>query len=82
MLHNACLLIDDIEDNSTLRDGVPVAHLIYGTPLTINTSNYIYFLAMQKVFTLDHPHAINIFAGRLQSVHVHMTRFSLIDCSY
>ena len=31
-LHNASLLIDDIEDGSELRRGVPVAHAIYGEP--------------------------------------------------
>ena len=36
MLHNASLLIDDIEDNSKLRRGVPVAHSIFGVPSTIN----------------------------------------------
>ncbi|CAG8496959.1 5769_t:CDS:10 [Diversispora eburnea] len=29
MLHTASLLIDDVEDNSILRRGVPVAHTIY-----------------------------------------------------
>ncbi len=30
MLHNASLLLDDIEDSSILRRGIPVAHKIYG----------------------------------------------------
>ena len=30
LLHNASLLVDDIEDNSKLRRGVPVAHSIFG----------------------------------------------------
>ena len=30
MLHNASLLVDDIQDNSILRRGIPVAHKIYG----------------------------------------------------
>jgi geranylgeranyl diphosphate synthase type 3 len=63
MLHNASLLIDDIQDNSKLRRGVPVAHHIYGVPLTINTANYIYFLAMQKALTLQHPDVTKIFVG-------------------
>jgi geranylgeranyl pyrophosphate synthase len=28
MLHNASLLIDDIEDSSMLRRGIPVAHKV------------------------------------------------------
>lgn len=52
MLHNASLLIDDIEDNSQLRRGNPVAHKIYGIPQTINTANYVYFLALQEILAL------------------------------
>ncbi|KAI0250052.1 isoprenoid synthase domain-containing protein [Lactifluus subvellereus] len=52
MLHNASLLIDDIEDNSQLRRGLPVAHKIYGVPQTINSANYVYFLAFQEILTL------------------------------
>jgi len=52
MLHNASLLIDDIEDNSQLRRGRPVAHKIYGVPQTINTANYVYFLAFQETLAL------------------------------
>ncbi|WWC85164.1 uncharacterized protein L201_000021 [Kwoniella dendrophila CBS 6074] len=52
MLHNASLLMDDVEDNSELRRGLPVAHTIYGIPQTINTANYVYFLAMQELLSL------------------------------
>ena len=31
-LHNASLMIDNIEDNSRLRRGTPVAHLVFGVP--------------------------------------------------
>ncbi|KAG1848727.1 isoprenoid synthase domain-containing protein [Suillus subalutaceus] len=52
LLHNATLLVDDIEDDSQLRRGIPVAHKIYGIPQTINTANYIYFLACQELSAL------------------------------
>ncbi|RPD57345.1 terpenoid synthase [Lentinus tigrinus ALCF2SS1-7] len=52
MLHTASLLIDDIEDDAQLRRGVPVAHKIYGIPQTINSANYVYFLAYQQLFAL------------------------------
>lgn len=61
MLHNASLLIDDIEDNSKLRRGNPVAHSIYGIPQTINTANYVYFLALQKIMALEIPEATKIY---------------------
>ncbi|OJA20136.1 hypothetical protein AZE42_09305 [Rhizopogon vesiculosus] len=52
LLHNASLLVDDIEDDSQLRRGIPVAHKIYGVPQTLNTANYVYFLAYQELSTL------------------------------
>ncbi|XP_072415587.1 geranylgeranyl pyrophosphate synthase isoform X3 [Chiloscyllium punctatum] len=69
MLHSASLLIDDIEDNSKLRRGFPVAHSIYGVPCVINSANYVYFLSLQKVMTLDHPEAIKIFTHQLLELH-------------
>ncbi|EGO26372.1 hypothetical protein SERLADRAFT_447591 [Serpula lacrymans var. lacrymans S7.9] len=54
LLHNASLLVDDIEDDSQLRRGMPVAHKIYGIPQTINTANYVYFLAYQELACLRH----------------------------
>jgi len=52
MLHAASLMVDDIEDDSQLRRGQPVTHKIYGIPQTINSANYVYFLAYQELFTL------------------------------
>jgi geranylgeranyl diphosphate synthase type 3 len=44
------LRMDDVEDSSDLRRGIPVAHKIYGVPQTINSANYVYFLAMQELY--------------------------------
>ncbi|CAO1631662.1 unnamed protein product [Parajaminaea phylloscopi] len=49
MLHNASLLMDDVEDNSDLRRGMPVAHKVYGTPQVLNTANYVYFLVFREI---------------------------------
>ncbi|KJE91883.1 geranylgeranyl pyrophosphate synthetase [Capsaspora owczarzaki ATCC 30864] len=69
MLHSASLLIDDIEDNSKLRRGVPVAHLIYGVPSTINCANYAYFLALERVLKLNKPEAVAAFTEELLELH-------------
>lgn len=69
MLHNASLLIDDIEDNSVLRRGIPVAHHIYGIPHTINTANYVYFLGLQKALSLNHPDVTRVFTEQLLELH-------------
>ncbi|KAJ5938018.1 Terpenoid synthase [Penicillium verhagenii] len=61
--------IDDVEDNSVLRRGIPVAHNIFGTAQTINSANYVYFLALQEVQKLNNPTAINIFVAELLNLH-------------
>ena len=69
MLHNASLLLDDIEDNSILRRGVPVAHKIYGVPSTINSANYVMFICLERVLSLGHPQAVKVFCEQMLELH-------------
>jgi geranylgeranyl diphosphate synthase type 3 len=69
MLHTASLLVDDVEDSSTLRRGLPVAHSIFGIPQTINSANYIYFVALQELQKLKNPKAITIYTEELLNLH-------------
>ncbi|KAJ6109480.1 Phyllocladan-16-alpha-ol synthase [Penicillium sp. IBT 16267x] len=69
MLHTASLLVDDIEDNSQLRRGQPVAHSIFGAAQTFNSGNYVYFLALQEIQKLNSPRAIEIYVDAL--IHLH-----------
>lgn len=80
ILHNASLLVDDVEDGSTLRRGLPVAHKIYGTAHTINCANFEYFLALQKLMEMHKVvgsdkskhiivSAVNIFTEELINLH-------------
>lgn len=69
MLHNSSLLIDDIQDNSILRRGIPVAHSIYGVASTINAANYAIFVALEKVSTLGHPEATTVCIEQLLELH-------------
>jgi geranylgeranyl diphosphate synthase type 3 len=68
-LHNASLLVDDIEDNSKLRRGNPVAHSIFGVPCVINTANYVYFLALEKCQALNNSQAMNVFVLEILNLH-------------
>lgn len=46
LLHNASLVVDDIEDAATERRGGPPAHLSYGVPIALNAANAAYFRAL------------------------------------
>ncbi len=60
---------DDIEDNSVLRRGLPVAHKIYGVPSTINSANYVMFQALERVLRLEKPEAVSIFSEQMLELH-------------
>lgn len=61
--------LDDIEDNSILRRGIPVAHSIYGIPSTLNASNYTMFIALQRCQELNHPNATTVYTEQLLELH-------------
>ncbi len=46
-IHNATLIIDDIEDSSEVRRGKKAVHLIYGEDITINAGNTLYYLPLK-----------------------------------
>jgi len=69
MLHNASLMVDDIEDNSKLRRGLPVSSSIYGVPSTINTANYVYFVAMEKAMNVGGERALKIVLEEMLNLH-------------
>ncbi|EAR95693.2 polyprenyl synthetase protein (macronuclear) [Tetrahymena thermophila SB210] len=43
IVHNGTLVVDDIEDNSTVRRDKKCVHLIYGVDISINAGNMMYF---------------------------------------
>jgi geranylgeranyl diphosphate synthase type 3 len=65
-----CCRIDDIQDNSVLRRGVPVAHTIYGVPSTINAANYAQFIALNRLQCLNHPEAMALFSEHLLQLYL------------
>ncbi|XP_076245322.1 geranylgeranyl pyrophosphate synthase quemao isoform X2 [Calliopsis andreniformis] len=69
MLHTSSLLIDDIQDNSVLRRGIPVAHNIYGTASTINAANYVLFIALERILALNHPEGTQVYVEQLLELH-------------
>lgn len=61
--------VDDVEDSSLLRRGIPVAHSIFGTPQTINSANYVYFRALSLLLSMNNPKLIEIFTEELLNLH-------------
>lgn len=68
-LHTASLMVDDVEDSSDLRRGVPVTHKIYGVPMTINTANFVYFVALQDLLHMQNPRLVDIFSEEMLNLH-------------
>ncbi|KAL4901498.1 hypothetical protein BDW74DRAFT_170190 [Aspergillus multicolor] len=69
LLHTASLLIDDIQDGSKLRRGHPSAHMVYGDAQTINSGNFAYFLAQEKLSQLDSLDAFKVFLTEILNLH-------------
>jgi geranylgeranyl pyrophosphate synthase len=49
VVHNASLVIDDIQDNSTLRRNYECAHIKYGIPLSINAGYLTIFKLLTEI---------------------------------
>lgn len=61
--------IDDIEDNSQLRRGLPSAHTVFGLGQTINSANLLVFKALEAAASLSST-AVQIFTERIIEAHV------------
>jgi geranylgeranyl pyrophosphate synthase len=64
LMHAGSLIVDDIEDGSELRRGRPCLHRTVGVPVALNTGNWMYFSALEKLTSL--PLGIEI-VGQLTS---------------
>lgn len=63
-LHNASLILDDVEDGSISRRGRPATHMVFGMPQAINSAGYHINKAMMDLLSLDnHVQCIEIFVG-------------------
>ncbi|KAF3931012.1 Dimethylallyltranstransferase [Dactylellina cionopaga] len=69
ILHSSSLIIDDIEDNSSLRRGFPSTHMLYGIPQAINAANYLFATSLQEVQKLG-PAAVEIYTDELRNLHI------------
>jgi ophiobolin F synthase len=69
LLHNASLLLDDVQDGSGLRRGKPAAHAVFGMPQTINSANFAILEAMEKVSGLQ-ALSFAMFSGQMRKLYI------------
>jgi ophiobolin F synthase len=69
-LHSSSLMLDDIEDGSSLRRGKPSTHAVFGTAQTINSATYLYTCAVREATKLNSPESLAIVLEELQTLFV------------
>jgi geranylgeranyl pyrophosphate synthase len=71
LLHAGSLIVDDVEDGARERRGAPALHHLVGTPLAINTGNWMYFRALIALdeIGLD-PGALRVALHGLHACHL------------
>ena len=56
-LHNASLILDDIQDDSLLRRGSPATHCIFGNAQSINSATYMFMNTCLRMQSLQLPNS-------------------------
>ncbi|GGP91299.1 polyprenyl synthetase family protein [Streptomyces melanogenes] len=65
--HTGSLMVDDIQDSSAVRRGVPAAHETFGIPTALNAGTNAYFALDRAIrMTVTHDAALS---GRLREVY-------------
>ncbi|KAK6541599.1 hypothetical protein TWF694_007399 [Orbilia ellipsospora] len=78
ILHSSSLIIDDIEDNSSMRRGFPSAHGVFGVAQSINTANFLFVKCLDMAQQLPNSEvAVKVFTGMPVSIIP-----DAIDCLY
>ncbi|TMT85794.1 polyprenyl synthetase family protein [Haloterrigena sp. H1] len=49
LLHNGTIIVDDVEDEATMRRGEPALHHVYGHDIALNVGNAMYFLPLKVI---------------------------------
>ncbi|RAK81477.1 bifunctional terpene synthase/polyprenyl synthetase family protein [Aspergillus fijiensis CBS 313.89] len=70
ILHNASLMLDDLEDGSELRRGKASTHMIFGLGQTVNSANYQLIRALQEIQKLGDAKSLLVFTEELHYLYV------------
>ncbi len=55
LIHTGSLVIDDIEDGSSVRRGRPALHVQFGAPIAVNAGNWLYFWPFELLRQTELP---------------------------
>jgi ophiobolin F synthase len=69
-LHNASIILDDIQDNSPLRRGKPAAHTIFGPSQAMNSGLFMFVEAVQSARRLPNPSSVDIVLQNLEYLYL------------
>jgi geranylgeranyl pyrophosphate synthase len=60
LLHSGSLIIDDVQDRSTVRRGGPACHVVYGEASAINVGGVAPYLALAAILADDLPASLRV----------------------
>jgi geranylgeranyl pyrophosphate synthase/predicted secreted hydrolase len=60
LLHSGSLIIDDVQDRSTVRRGGPACHVVYGEASAINVGGVAPYLALAAILADDLPVSLRV----------------------
>ncbi|KAF2893620.1 hypothetical protein ILUMI_12553 [Ignelater luminosus] len=67
LVHNIGLMLDDVQDMSFLRRGIPCCHRVCGTPNTINSVQFLLAAALEIVSNLKNPKVSHLPNGHAEA---------------
>ncbi|TDZ21940.1 Ophiobolin F synthase [Colletotrichum orbiculare MAFF 240422] len=70
LLHNSSLILDDIEDDSPLRRGLPATHTVFGQAQSINSANFMFVQAVQMTQKLNNPASLDTLLDELECLFI------------
>ncbi len=60
LMHVGSLIIDDVQDKSTIRRGGPTAHIVHGEALAINSGSAAYFIGQSCIYYGQQPDEMKV----------------------
>ncbi|RMI96607.1 hypothetical protein CDV36_016300 [Fusarium kuroshium] len=70
LLHDASLILDDIEDNSPLRRGKPAVHMLFGHSQAINSANFMSVQAVRASRKLLNQGGVDVLLEDLECLYL------------